>query len=169
MLRGMRRGLTVVELMVAATLLSIILVGVVSLMVSSGREWSHGSSGLAADNRASLTLQSLEQNVRSGSIATVDSSGTVLTITNPQLTASGDYDRATTSSVSVRYYLSQGKVLRQVGTDTPTSLGSGIKSLQFAVSGQRILIRLTAQDRSGNVTRETTLESETTLRNPLVN
>src|SRR5688500_11608289 len=119
-MRGFRRGLTAVELIVAAALLSIILVGVVSLMVRSGREWSHRSSGLTADNRASLTLQSLEQNVRSGSVATVDGTGFVLTVTNPLQTASGDYDRAKTSAVSIRYYLSQGKVLRQVGAGTPT-------------------------------------------------
>lgn len=163
-----RRGFTAAEAVVVAGAMSVLLLGFSTLLVSSGSEWSSGSARLSADNRASLSMQTLSRAIRSASTATTGYSGAELIVRSPTVTTTGDYDRSTQQTTTTRYYLGADVLYEQTGTAQPIPLGKGITAFSCAVSGDRVTIRLTASDQSGSKIKESTLETETTLRNPLV-
>lgn len=166
--RTLRRGITVVEVVTAASLMSVVLLGIVSLGVNSGNAWTYGSQRLIADDRASLGLQALCQDIRGGSKATVDSTGTVLTLTSASTNSAGDYDRTLVSYTTTRYYLSGGYLYKQVGTQSAVRMGSKLVGVRFAVSGSKVSVTLTARQQSGGKLRDATMSSDIVLRNPLV-
>jgi hypothetical protein len=151
----------------ASGLMCLVLVAIVSLGMTSGTAWTNGSQRLITDDRASLALQALCQDARSGSTATV--SGNVLTVTSPTTTSSGDFDRTVASTVTTRYYLYGDTLYKQTGTLTPVRLGSKISAVSFAISGSRISVSISSRQQTGARVRVATMTSDIILRNPLVN
>ena len=163
-----RRGVTILEAAMAGSLMTIVMVGVVGLSISSGRTWSHGSARVLSEDSASLALQRISQDIRSGSSASVDSTGKILTITSSSTNTAGDFDRTSLAATTTRYYVSSEALYRQFGTTTPIRLATKVTGVSFAVNGQGVAITLTSKQKAG--TKETTAlyQSEVTLRNPPV-
>jgi len=116
------------------------------------------------DNSASLALQSLAEEARAGIRAYTNTSGTELTVVLPATNSQGDYNRFVEGS-SIRYYLSNGSLCRQVGTATPTVIGRRLTSSSFTVNGPQVRLRLSAQQRIGSRMEQTVLTTQVTLRN----
>lgn len=163
-----RRGITMVEALTASGLLTVVMLGVVSLGINSGNAFSYGSARLASDNRGSIALQSLCQDLRSGSRASVDTSGSVLTITSASANSEGDYDRTASATQTTRYYVSGTTLYKQQGTSTPVRMAADIKAVGFRVDGSRVKITLTSRQQSGTKIGEASFNTEITLRNPPV-
>lgn len=163
-----RRGVSVLEGVIASSLLTLVLLGVLGLNMHSGQAWSYGTARLGADDRGSLALQALSQDMRGGSRATVDSTGSVLTVTSAVANSAGDFDRTATASETTRYFVTGTNLYKQQGSSPAVQLGSQIKQVRFAVSGSRVTIALTSRQQSGTKVREADFNTEITLRNPPV-
>jgi hypothetical protein len=100
-----RRGVTLVEAVIGSGLLLLVAAGVVALSVAGTNAWSSNSSQMMADGSASMALQRLSQEVRSGLRASVSPDGTRLSVVLPWRNSEGDYDRFT-DGATVTYYLS---------------------------------------------------------------
>ena len=159
----MRRGITVAETITAGALFVLLLAGLVSLNSGAAAAWSIGSSQMMADNNASLALQKLTTEIRDGQSASVDTTGTRLTVTFPAITADGDYDRSGAGNTIV-YFLSGTSLTRQQGTASAV-LCKNVNSVQFAVSGGQVQVTLTSRQQNGTQARLTTLTSPVSLRN----
>ena len=165
-----RRGSTLLEILAVAGLLVTLLSGLVSLGITAAGEYSRGSSRMMADNLTSLTLQKLVRDMHDGLSATVKSS-TEVVIVRPAVNGEGDYDRFSTG-VSVRYFLSNGTLYRQAGTNTATVLGRDVSLLQFVSEantfGTRLKITLACKQQHGSKVKESSLTTHVTLRNEFV-
>lgn len=158
-----RRGITVAETITAGALFVLLLAGLIALNSGAASAWSIGSSQMMADNNASLALQKLTTEIRDGESASVDATGTRLTVTFPSVTADGDYDRGGTGNTLV-YSLSGTSLTRQQGTANAV-LCRNVNSVQFAVSGGQVQVTLTSRQQNGTQARLTTLTSPVSLRN----
>ena len=162
----MRRGATLPEALIVSSLLVILLTGMVTVSVDASGQWSRSTSKMMADNDASLTLQRLARDVRDGTTASVNTGGTELTVTLPQVNSEGDFDRYTPGA-SVRYYLSSGTLYRQQGTGAAQALGSKVTAVRFAVDGAEVGLQLTTRQQNGTKGKETTLSTQIALRNEI--
>jgi hypothetical protein len=165
-IRG-RRGATMVEVVIGSGLLALLLTAIVSLSVSSSSTWARGTARLMSEDSASLALQELTADVRSGSTATVSYDGSALTVQTAASNSEGDYER-TASGSSIRYYVTGGVLYRQVGTGTPGALARGISSLKFGVDGDRISAWVTSTQRAGTISTPITFSTVVSMRNPPV-
>src|SRR5689334_5125103 len=120
-----RRGTTLPEVVTVAFAFVLLLYGLVAMSVSAGNQWSYGSSQLMTDNDASLAIQRAAADMRDGISATTSNGGTQLAVQMPAVNDQGDYDRTTNGSV-YNYYVSSGKLYRQIGTNTAVQLGRKI-------------------------------------------
>ena len=159
-----RRGATLPEVLIVSAVLILMLTALLRLSTAATNDWASGTSKMMADSDASLAFQRLAGEVRLGLRASVNSSGTELTVVLPATNSQGDYDRFT-EGASVRYFLLNGKLQRRVGTQTATVLGKNITDLKFTGSGLQIGLALTSRQKTGTKTGKTTYTTQVTLRN----
>ena len=90
------------------------------------------SDYLALDLRQALTVQTSTNNTIITIPAYYDANGNPQT---PQLDGEGGvYYGTSGSSVQVRYYLSNGTIYRQKGTDTPIAIAENVSDFTFSVT-----------------------------------
>jgi hypothetical protein len=156
-----------VEVLTTATLFTTLLTGIVAVTTSTIREYARGSAKMSADDQTSVALQKMCREIRAGTQATINSP-TDLTVTLPYQNSQGDYERYMNGS-TVRYYLSNGNVYRQVNTAASTIAIQGATRLLFSSqstsAGLRYQVSLTCRQRSGTEYRDTTLTTTLSLRN----
>jgi hypothetical protein len=162
--RRSRRGVSVIEIVVASFAMLLVLAGVATVSSSAITQWSRDSSKLFADNDASLALQKLSRGIRDGITASVDSTGTVLSVVMPTINSSGDYNRYS-PGLTTQFYLSSGKVWSKVGSANATQIGKNIKSLNFSVNGVQVTITVDSLQQYGTKTGETSMSTQIALRN----
>ncbi len=164
--RSTRRGAGLVEVIVVSGLFVVLLFGLVTVGVNAASQYATDSSKMMADSDASMALQSIARDVRNGIRATVSSDGRSITVVMPVVNTQGDYDRYAEGSLA-RYFLNTTtkRLCKQVGTNTPTTLGDNITDVQFTASGSEIGISLTARMRNGGKTKQTVLSTNVALRN----
>lgn len=162
--KSRRRGVTVAEALTAGFAFTIMLSGLVTLFSGTNRGWARDTSKMTADNGASLALQIIAKDVHAGQIATTNSDGSQLTLTFPAVDSNNDYDRYNTGAVLV-YYVSNHKLYRQQGTNTPQMMAPYVDSALFSVVGSQVNIQLTRTHQTGNKTGTTTLSTQVYLRN----
>jgi hypothetical protein len=153
-----------VEVIVSSVIFVLMLVGLVGMTISAVNQWSFGSSKVLADNDAVLAMQLLSNEVRSGIRAYTDTSGGTLSVVIPTVNSQGDYDRFT-EGATVRYYVSNSKLMRQQGVATATVLAKKINSVVFAVNGSQVDIQANSRQQSGTKIGDTTLKTQVNLRN----
>ena len=161
-----RRAVTIIEVLVAATIMMIVTVGILGLSIASGRTWSHGSARVITEDSASLALQRISQEIRGGSSATVDATGKILTVTYPNVNAAGDYERDNMAPVKTRYFVDNGVLYSQYGTTTRKALARRVTGIAFLLNGGQVFITLSSQQKVGITQRTALFQSEVTLRNP---
>ena len=159
------RGATIVEALMAAAAFTLMLSGLVAIGTSALSSWSYGSSKMTADNDASLAMQQMVSDARAGIRAYSNSALNELYVVLPTVNNQGDYNR-TSEGTTVRYYLLNGILYRQVGTAAGVAIGKKITSLRFTVNGEQIGINVTAKQQNGSKVGITTLTGQTSLRNP---
>lgn len=141
-------GFTLIEGMVAATLLCLVLIATIALFTSMCRLWRVGSSGTSANSYGSLAMRKLVTEIQEGQGASIQSGR--LVIQYPYYDAgSGAYQKAVAGS-TVAYYLSGDN-----GTEAPSADGSNslwresngsrtrlarhLKSFQFSMTGDKLV------------------------------
>ena len=118
-----------VEVVIAAGLLCLVLIGTVMLFNSTCRLWRIGTSGTSANMYASLAMRKIVTDIQEGQIASAN--GTHLIIQFPYYnTVTGAYQRNVTGQL-VEYYLSG-----ETGTEMPVEGGSNC--LWRQVGGSRV-------------------------------
>jgi Flp pilus assembly protein TadG len=159
-----RRGATLVEVGIVSGILILMVLGVVSLTITTTRELASNGARLASDHDAAMATQLLAREVRNGMSASVNSAGTELSVVLPYVNAAGDYDRFQQGE-TVLYYLSSGRLYRRSGSAAAVALAEGITSLRFTLNGSQVGVQLTTRGQSGNRSSNTTLGTQVMLRN----
>jgi hypothetical protein len=161
------RGVTLVEAVTAAGLLSLITLAVVALNSNCAGTWARGTSRLMSEDSASLGLQKLSADVRAGSTATTSAGGTILYVVPASSNGEGDYDRTGTAE-TIRYYLTNGILYRQVGSAAASPLASKVTSVNFTASNGVVRASIGSTQQSGTIKTPITFNTEVSLRNPPV-
>lgn len=166
-----RTGMTMVEVLISAGLLSIVLIGTLVLLSSMLNLWAKGASGTAANSHASLATRRLVTEIEEGRTASVANGK--LTVVFPYLdTGTGDYDRAQ-SGITADYYLSGNtgseltgnQMWKSVGT-TKTRLAKNVEVLTFSVTnGKLVRLTVTGCDQEGGAISPKTEQISIVLRN----
>ncbi len=161
-----RRGFNLVEVVIAAGLMLFVLAGIIATGIASTTQWAVSKTKTSADNDASLALQRLTEEVRTGIKATVSSDSKTLTITMPAVNSAGDYDRYT-NGASWQFYQSNGNLYRKIGTGTAVRLGKNITSVSFALGSgtAQVIATVTSRQTQGNRYGETSYTTTISLRN----
>ncbi len=153
-----RKGFTVVEIMVSIAILSFVGLGLVSLLMQSMQSYSAGAGEDYATSQATIALQKLTTDIRDGKLATTQDVNKTLVVSFPAKlrdTATGQdyYDPTATDPVSNYYYVSDGNLVRRIGT-TITVLGRGVTVATFEVQGAKVIANLTSTERLGKAEQE---------------
>ena len=166
-IRTNRRGTSLAEVITATGLLTMLLGAMVALTVNASAEWTQGSSKMMADSDASMAMQTLAADARTGIRATISANAQELTVIVPVKNAQGDYDRFVEDPAGIRYFLSSGNLCRQKGAAAATILARRVNSVRFVMgsSNSQVNVTLTAQQRAGTRYQTTTYETQITLRN----
>ena len=169
-----RRGTTLIETMVAVSLLSMVLLGTVSLLNNMLNIWAKGSSGTTANQTASIAISKMVLEVEEGKSASVLSDKLVVVFPYYN-TSTGDYDRSVTGK-TVTYYLSGETGSESTGTNLWKSVTSGAKTRLarhvdeasfFTMSGgnRAVQIQLRGIDQEGGCISPKTVRVTVKLRN----
>jgi hypothetical protein len=123
-----RSGFTLIEGMVACTLLSLVIIGTIILFTSTCRLWRVGTSGTDANSYGSLAMRRVITEVQEGQSASIE--GSRLVVVFPYYdSASGSYQKTAVGD-TIEYYLSGDS-----GTESPVV--NGDNCLWKEVNGSR--------------------------------
>ena len=156
-LTSKRSGMTLIETLVAATLLSLALVSTLYMLTTSLSLWAKGSSGTTSNLYASLAMRKMVLDVQEGSRAVVAYEGTThnrLIVTFPYFDAgSGTYVR-TIPGLAAVYYLSgdtgsesTGYNLWKIMGGNKTLIGKNIDAISLHASSSGTLVRMEIRGR----------------------
>jgi prepilin-type N-terminal cleavage/methylation domain-containing protein len=162
-----RRGFTAIELIVSIGILSVVGVALVSILVQAMQCWSAGTGSDFAISQSTLALQKLTTDIRDARMAATEDSNQRLVVTFPAKLhdSSNDiYDASATDPVHNYYYISEGNLVRRIGTATSV-IGTGITEAQFDVQGESVIVRLKGYERVGKVEKEHWAEGRVAMRN----
>lgn len=162
-----RRGATLIEILVVSALFLTLLSSLLTMGMTATTGYSANSSKMMADDNASLALQRMTQEIRSGLRVTVDANAEGVTVVMPRVNSEGDYDRFS-DGIQVRYYLEGGRLYRKQGLGTPTIAGRNVSAARFSMEGTQLDIELTCSQKIGTRQGTTTLATEVTLRNEVM-
>jgi len=166
-----RAGMTLLEVMISTGLLTIVLVGTLTLLTTMMQLWAKGVSGTSANSISSLAARKLVLEIEEGNSASIDNGR--LTVVFPYLNPStGDYDRAQ-AGITATYYLSGetgnestgANLWKSVGV-SKTRLAKSIESLSFTIqNGKLVRFTLTGVDQEGAAISPKTEQVSVKLRN----
>lgn len=162
-----KSGMTLLEVMITAALLSMVGAALTATLIGSVRGWSSGVGKDYAASNVTIAMQKLSLEIRDGRSATV-SSGT-LTVTFPRILTDGStgekvYDLSTGSTITRSYYISNGNLVRNVG-GTVSVLGRGITSATFGTTGGAVSVTLASNEQVGSYTATRSVVGKVSLRN----
>jgi prepilin-type N-terminal cleavage/methylation domain-containing protein len=166
-----RKGMTLVEVVISAVLLSLVLLGAVTIQIGMLNVWQKGASGTNANTYASIAMRRLVLDIEEGSSASA--SGSNLVIAFPYYdTSTGDYVR-TSPGVTRTYYLSgengtepSGQYLWRSDGTTNTLLAKNVDSIVYGiVSSKLVQITLTGTDQEGGAITPKLVQMSVKLRN----
>ena len=110
-------GFTLLEVIIAGGVLLIVMLLTLNFMSEIVTYWSRGYSGTSANSSAALAMRKLVLEIQEGMVASVNTDGTVLTVTFPyRANSTSDYSRGQ-AGVTATYFFS-GKT----GTETTGDL-----------------------------------------------
>ena len=168
-----RHGTTLIEMIIAVTLLSFVLICTLSMMGSALRMWAMGASGTGANSYSCLAARKLVLDIEEGKSASVVYDGNGLQVVFPYYNPStGDYDR-TAAGVTATYYLSGSTGAESSGTylwksagGNKTRLAKNVQSTTFTVTnGNLIRFAITGIDQAGGAVSPNLVQQSIKLRN----
>lgn len=164
------KGMTLVEVLVAVSILAVVSTSLVALIIHSIDGWSMGASYNNAVNTPTIAMQKLCNDIRDGRTATATSN--YLTVTFPLKVTDPDtqeqvYDPSADSVITVSYYVDNTGNLIKSMNGTTTIIARGMSSAVFGANGGVVTITLTAKDRMGSQKNESTqqIDGRVSLRN----
>ncbi len=143
-----KKGLTLVELMVAVIVLSIFILAVGTIVITSWKFWNSGWEQVRLQRDASYAFARIERIVRSGNSATVLGGGSGLQVTE--------------GGTTYIFQLS-GDVLQLTTGGNTEDVASGVNNVNFLIAGDTVTVTLALQDGNSYADFRTTI----LLRNPL--
>lgn len=172
-----RRGMTVVETVIAMTIVSMAGITLLAVLSQTLSGWSTGTSQDAATSAATLAVQKLSRDIRDGRKAT--ESGGVLTVTFPRLltnplTNEQSYDLSADDPVTRSYYIdyTNGNLMRKLGSASATILCRGITGPTaagnpppFGANGGTVTINLDSTGKIGGAEKTCRVTARVALRN----
>lgn len=163
-IRG-KSGMTLVEMMFAVALASVVGVALVSTVMHSLTAYNSGISQSNDTDAVTLAVQQISNEIRDGRSATVSSG--VLTVTFPRTltdasTGEKIYDLSANDPVTRSYYVSGGNLIRSVGSSEST-VRRGISSATFGASGG--IVTMTLVGAAPNRPDKCEITSRVSLRN----
>ena len=126
------KGFTLVELMVAIIILSIVVLSVGMILTSSWRFWNNGWQQVGVQRDASYAFSRIEKVVRAGSSAVVLGGGSGLQVTS--------------NSITNTFQLN-GNVLQLITGSTTENIVSGVQNnTPFSILGNTVTAELILQN-----------------------
>lgn len=164
-------GMTVMEVMIAMSVIAIMSVCLVAILLQSIRGWSNGVGTEAASTTATLALQRLYYDIRDGRSATITGSTIKkivvtfpLTITDAG-TGEKAYDAVQNDPLTRTYYVSNGNLVREINGVTSV-LAYRVTALKDpTVSGNGIDLTIESEQRVGSTSCGQQVKGHITLRN----
>ena len=89
--RKVRRGATLTELLTAAAVSVLALIGATSIMISGSAAWAKGMGKIGAETEAQMSVRVIAQQLREAMAVSVDSGGMGLTFKVPSKDANGNF------------------------------------------------------------------------------
>jgi len=137
MLRG-RKGMTLVETVLAMVIMCMIGAGLVTTLVQSLRGWSSGAGDEAANSAATIAVQKLAYDIRDARKATA--ANNQLTVTFPlkvtdSITNETVYDPVANDPVTRTYYVNASGNLVRVVNGVTTVLAKNLSPTQCILTG----------------------------------
>lgn len=162
-----KSGFTLLEVLISIGVLTLVGVTMVSVVAQCLNVFSQSESNAAAVNSATIAIQRLSNDIRDGRSAIV--SGGTLTVYYPKkitdtTTKESMYDLSAQDPVSRSYYLSQGKLLRNINGQIST-VAKDISSITFGASGGTVSITINTTSQIGRETSSQQVVGRITLRN----
>ena len=159
--------MTLIEILISSAILAMAGIALAAILVQSLTGWSSVASRDTATSQATIALQKLSNDIRDGKSASV--SNDVLTVVFPlalQDPATGEqiYDLSTDDPVPRRYYISQGDLIRSVGSNA-TVLGRGVGTATFAAGGGTVTVTLASSEQVGKCMSTQEVTGRIALRN----
>jgi prepilin-type N-terminal cleavage/methylation domain-containing protein len=166
------KGFTLIETLIAMSILCMIGVTFVALIMGSLRGWSSGAGQSYADTYATLAIQKLTQDIRVGMSAYVNSSNQLVVSIPPIVTdANGEkhYDTNSTPTIYT-YYFYNGNLRRQIGSNSSTVFAKGISTdsgdnNSFSVTGGVVTVNIVTQEQVGTKKSKRCTTTKIVLRN----
>ena len=148
---GSNRGMTLLEIVVAMGILSLLGISLLTLLMQSMRGWASGAGNEAANSTATTALHRLTYDIREARSAIVSNGQLIVTFpavltdpgTNEQI-----YDSTLNNPVVRSYYVSGGDLVRNAG-GTISILRRGVSSATFVAAGNSIEITLVSTKQLG--------------------
>ena len=133
---GNNRGMTLLEIVVAMGILTLLGVGLLTILMQSLRGWAGGAGNEAANSTATTALNRLTYDIREARSAVVSSGQLIVTfpavLTDPD-TNEQIYDSTLNNPVPRSYYVTGGNLVRNVG-GTISILRQGVSSATFVAA-----------------------------------
>jgi prepilin-type N-terminal cleavage/methylation domain-containing protein len=159
---GNKRGMTLVEVIVAMGVISLLSACLLAMLMQGLRGWSSGAGDEAANSTATTALQRLAYDIREARSATANGSQLIvtfpLTIVDPS-THETAYDATLNDPVTRSYYVdANGNLVRSVAGVT-TILRRGVTSVSFGTAANSVEITVTAKQQLGRADEERTQQA----------
>lgn len=141
-------GFTLIEVVVASTILALLMGGFHQIMAVGFSTWEKGQKAIDSQQNVRLAVSQISREIRTAQCWDIGESGpsnfpnNIITLEIPEL---GNPDNYRTIS----YYLSKGQILRNVNGSGHNVVAYGIKSMEFACDPQQNNINITISCESG--------------------
>lgn len=133
--RRTRRGVSLMEVLLASTLTVTVLAVAIGVFLSGMLSWMRGQGRIDAESGSQRAVRAISQTLREAMVVTVDSDGNGLTYRLPLSDSNGNYNVPMTwDGVTRRIFLSGGKI-KVTGTGPERILCSGVISTDPLTSG----------------------------------
>jgi type II secretory pathway pseudopilin PulG len=154
-LRSNKLGMTAIELVLSISILSLLGVGLLTMLRQGMDGWASGTGKEAANSAATVALQRLTYEIRDGRTATVSGATTAqhltvvfpLVLTDP-VSHETVYDALANDPTSRSYYVSNGNLVKNVG-GAVSVLARRVTSVAFVASANTVDITVQSTQQPG--------------------
>ncbi|HEY3298522.1 MAG TPA: hypothetical protein VGK34_07695 [Armatimonadota bacterium] len=174
-----RKGYTLLETIIAATLMLVVFTVTLTLFGSVVKYWTKGFSGTNANSAAALAMRKVVQDIIEGQTATAATDGSTLTVTFPyRASTTSDYNKGVVG-VTATYYFSGKTGTETSGTktymwkvvgSTRTMIGKDVMPMDantpvFQVVNNKVIIHFKGQCQEGAAISPNEIQQTIRLRN----